>query len=1219
MSLTDFSEPQPSLAWSFENSVVDYVTSLPMTVNGSGVSYAAGKYGQAISIQTNSTTVPGANYMSFTSSSTFSASTLCCWVNFNNILTNNYIFQGRLGGTVGGGINLWTRVSGVIVFENGTNQSQTVSGLSNGVWYHLAGVISASTVTLYVNGVAQTPAAVTVSTLFDGGNVGLQYFGTSPAFAAFTGLIDDFRIYNTALTAVQVQSIYTQGGVPASNFRVMPQPALAWSFESSNVDYVTGLSPSFSTTDGALTSIPTFVAGKYNQAINFNNQNAGAGANSYVAYDVSAFNFTSNSSTLSLWLNPSYTYPLSAGSNPYYIHLQGTTYYSFQTETSLLSNISFHTGSSPSLIVGQAAQSGVWNHYCGVFSNVGTTGASNTASYFYLNGTLIGSGNTLSQSFTGLYLASQNGTQHGSWCSIDDLRLFNTALTAAQVQSVYAQQGMPGRAAMVKPPVLSTISARASGAYSLRSLNSVYSGPVVNVRRNSDNAILDFISGASESLSNTQSAVTLDEWLSGTTGNVATWYDQVRSNNFVQVSTVNQPQIVRNAGKWTLFFNRNATPTFYSNMYMTTNQTGIYSIVYNFNVSSTFNTFQTLLGNQFNDNRGFRFDNNAIYGDATASGGRYNQDFLDAAGSYWYLNNQYGSMDVGAAGVPSVVNPNGNNGIYTNSIWNHVIGVANGGMDTFAFNSINSPNTTLTSRTMYGYLSELIMFQTQLSAADCRALYATRYISTTLIPTFTGAPLFSQLSQAAASSVVGAFSLRAINGVTAKAVAVQGRPVAQWPPSAMTSNTSTITGNGITSGVYTASSSAYNSGGGGSVVEYKAFDYNTTTFYESAALSYNNTTGVYIGSNATTIGTTSVLGEWLQIKVPNTMTLRSYDIVGRQDNNFWQSRVPTTFWIAGSTNGTTWSNVHYQSGLTPPQEGITITVPQTSNALPYTYYRLVSNVIGYAGTQRNVIDLASWNLYGDAAVYVTRPTTDFWADSLGNLLTAPVTGQTLENWLGGTLGYAMTWYDQSGRGNNATGIGSTIYKTSNVNMQWAIRSGNLLTVTSPSTFITNTNFTIHSVTRRTTSSQAPGGGGTAQTNQTIYSYTPGNAWPGTGAYNRILALYDFQGNRMAFSSVNATPATYGVIGNTGCGLYSTAGPVDYLAVIWNGTTTQMYYNGSTSASTAAATFGNIPNTNNFYLLGCPAFGSIPLGEFGEIVVFNTALSASDISTLYLAR
>jgi hypothetical protein len=63
----------------------------------------------------------------------------------------------------------------------------------------------------------------------------------------------------------------------------------------------------------------------------------------------------------------------------------------------------------------------------------------------------------------------------------------------------------------------------------------------------------------------------------------------------------------------------------------------------------------------------------------------------------------------------------------------------------------------------------------------------------------------------------------------------------------------------------------------------------------------------------------------------------------------------------------------------------------------------------------------------------------------------------------------------------------------------------------------------------------------------------------------------------------------------------------------------MYYNGSTSASSAAAMFDNIPNTNNFYLLGCPAYGSVVGGEFGEVIVFNTALSAADVSTLYLGR
>ena len=58
------------------------------------------------------------------------------------------------------------------------------------------------------------------------------------------------------------------------------------------------------------------------------------------------------------------------------------------------------------------------------------------------------------------------------------------------------------------------------------------------------------------------------------------------------------------------------------------------------------------------------------------------------------------------------------------------------------------------------------------------------------------------------------------------------------------------------------------------------------------------------------------------------------------------------------------------------------------------------------------------------AVQVRNGTTsavqDFYADRLGNLLTAPVVGQSLTNWLGGATGYVTTWYDQSGSGNHAT-------------------------------------------------------------------------------------------------------------------------------------------------------------------------------------------------------
>ena len=195
----------------------------------------------------------------------------------------------------------------------------------------------------------------------------------------------------------------------------------------------------------ALYPAPTYVAGKYGQAINFNNalSPSGADPNCYATYDVSTFNLSSNSTTMSLWLKSGLTYPTTAGTNPFYINLQGGSYNGLLT-LSATSDISFRKGATPSTTVGSVtAQTGVWQHHCMVFSNIGAVGTSNTFSSYYVNGSFIGTANNSIQSFTTLNLGCQNNGTNGALCSIDDVRLFNTPLTAAQVQAIYAAQGMP--------------------------------------------------------------------------------------------------------------------------------------------------------------------------------------------------------------------------------------------------------------------------------------------------------------------------------------------------------------------------------------------------------------------------------------------------------------------------------------------------------------------------------------------------------------------------------------------------------------------------------------------------------------------------------------------------------------------------------------------------------------------------------------------------------
>lgn len=94
----------------------------------------------------------------------------------------------------------------------------------------------------------------------------------------------------------------------------------------------------------------------------------------------------------------------------------------------------------------------------------------------------------------------------------------------------------------------------ASAAYSLRSLSSTYTGPVVEVRRSSDNATQDFTA---------DEVSTIAGWVgAGNDGFVRTWYDQSgNGNDAVQTTNARQPQIVDNGvlnevnGKPAILFN----------------------------------------------------------------------------------------------------------------------------------------------------------------------------------------------------------------------------------------------------------------------------------------------------------------------------------------------------------------------------------------------------------------------------------------------------------------------------------------------------------------------------------------------------------------------------------------------------------------------------------------------------------------------------------------
>lgn len=89
------------------------------------------------------------------------------------------------------------------------------------------------------------------------------------------------------------------------------------------------------------------------------------------------------------------------------------------------------------------------------------------------------------------------------------------------------------------PLLLDTYSG-AAAAYSLRKLNTAYTGNAITVRRSSDNTSSDIGFDANGNLDTTS----LLAFVGAGNGFVSIWYDQSSSYNALQVTSANQPQIV---------------------------------------------------------------------------------------------------------------------------------------------------------------------------------------------------------------------------------------------------------------------------------------------------------------------------------------------------------------------------------------------------------------------------------------------------------------------------------------------------------------------------------------------------------------------------------------------------------------------------------------------------------------------------------------------------
>jgi len=145
-----------------------------------------------------------------------------CWVN----TSVNNVYQGPIANwTASGGVHGWkleltdqgATMKAVFTVLNHSETPEygsvtSVASISTGVWHHFVGTFDGSTVRLYVDGSASGSPSSWAHAIAYAAENNLFTVGAQNIYgeAGVTGSIDMVRIYNRALTSVEVTEIYTK-------------------------------------------------------------------------------------------------------------------------------------------------------------------------------------------------------------------------------------------------------------------------------------------------------------------------------------------------------------------------------------------------------------------------------------------------------------------------------------------------------------------------------------------------------------------------------------------------------------------------------------------------------------------------------------------------------------------------------------------------------------------------------------------------------------------------------------------------------------------------------------------------------------------------------------------------------------------------------------------------------------------------------------------------
>jgi len=327
--------------------------------------------------------------------------------------------------------------------------------MSRNVWKHVFvtydGSSNVSGIKIYINGVSQTLttqfnalSATIVNTV--NLRIGGRYSGVSTVNAPFPGRIDDVRVYNRVLSTAEIADLYTMGTatVNASTNALNTNGLVGqWSLDGKQTVWTsssaaTTLDTSGNNNTGTLTNMSqstSVTPGKIGQALSFD------GSNDYVNIpDAASLRVGSPNFTFAAWIKPGTVSGCGLDSGPNCIVFNKEN--SYEWAISNTNKISWAIrNTSPGWAwanSGLTALSGEWTHFVITYngSNIITykNGGASTNSQ-------AGNGNVDNTTYqNALRIGARNAPGAATSFfpgSIDDARIYNRALSAGEVATLY--------------------------------------------------------------------------------------------------------------------------------------------------------------------------------------------------------------------------------------------------------------------------------------------------------------------------------------------------------------------------------------------------------------------------------------------------------------------------------------------------------------------------------------------------------------------------------------------------------------------------------------------------------------------------------------------------------------------------------------------------------------------------------------------------------------